>query len=157
MDINELNKLRATSNLVKIRAAKTRIHFFRNLNFPNLYFIKAWSDICAIDFILKSTHLHPFEDSGYMDLAIEWAFAIECGEFEGYEIEKYLNFIKNSIAKLVSGGNPAEDRWITGNGWYQIDDINNTDKWLNDFFIYQKNQQRDFANPPGKVIQKTLF
>lgn len=135
-------------DIIKQPSKNIRIHFFRNTEQPDWFFVKKFSDNRAITFYLCSRHLPPHEDSGYEDLPIEWAFALEADD--GI-IDKFFSFI--CYQKGIKHGNPEDRRvrWIGENGWYEFTDIKNTDKWLNDFNGFQ-NQQLQKINNNGKQI-----
>lgn len=140
MDINKI---------VTNRSEKRRIHFFRYLKNPFWYFMKAYSDKDACEFILKSLHLPPHENSGYKHLEVEWAFAV------GYEAEhkdKYFYFLKNKVGTYVLDEDESVNQWLGDNGWYEFKDVSNTDKWLAGYYSFQKDNRR--ISP---VIQTSLF
>lgn len=140
MDINKI---------IIERSDKRRIHFIRYLKKPYWYFVKEFSDRSAYDFIVRSLHLPPHEDSGYMSLDIEWGFAVECKEVAA---DKFCNFLKEQVGKYVVDENDRINNWISGNGWYEFKDVTNTDKWLADYYTYQQENKTTTSS-----IQTMLF
>ncbi|NJO90960.1 MAG: hypothetical protein HC831_19855 [Chloroflexia bacterium] len=118
-----------------------------------MVFVANFRDQQAVEFYLKSRHLPPHEESGFVDLPIEWVFALEVGDTR---VEDFLNFI--CYQKGIKKGDPEDSRvkWIGSNGWYEFPDINNTDKWLIDFYDFQE-QQKELQRENGIGIQMTLF
>lgn len=145
MDIKEI---------IKTVSDKTRIHFIRNLKKPDHYIIKEFSDKGAYQFILKSLHLPPHQDSGYKDLKVQWAFAIEC---EGIDKSKFCYFLKHQMGKYLPDEDEGTSNWLGDNGWYELFDINNPAKWLESFHNYQMQRQTEFLKSNSTIIQKTLF
>jgi hypothetical protein len=140
MDINKI---------VTKRAQKTRVHFIRSLKQPTWYFIKAASDKWAYDFIVRSLHLPPHENSGFMDLEIEWAFAVEC---ERVDENEYGDFLRTRVGNYVPDEDDGVNKWINGYGWYAFKDIDNPDKWLTDFHSFQQESKTTVS-----TVQITLF
>jgi hypothetical protein len=138
-------------DIIKQPSANLRIHFFRNTNNPDWFFVKQFYDESAESFYLCSRHLPPHENSGYEDLSIEWAFALE---LNGTNTEKYLQFIRSVKGTRHNNRELREDSWIGINGWYEFADIKNTDKWLDDFYEFQKRSYEELkkANEIGKQI-----
>lgn len=141
-------------DIIKQSSSNSRIHFFRNTAQPDWFFVKEFSDKKAATFYLCSRHLPPHEDSGYEDLPIEWAFALEFGNANS---DRFINFIREE--KGIKHGDESDRRvrWIGVNGWYEFTDIKNTDKWLNDFYDFQKQRQKELQKSNVDAIQTTLF
>jgi hypothetical protein len=135
-------------DIIKQSSKNIRIHFFRNMEQPDWFFVKDFSDKRAETFYLCSRHLPPHEDSGYEDLPVEWAFALETDDVR---VDDFLNFIR--YQKGIKQGNPEDPKvkWIGANGWYEFRNIENRDKWLNDFYEFQ-NKQLQKINNNGKQI-----
>jgi hypothetical protein len=140
MDINKI---------VTNRSDKRRIHFFRYLKNPTWFLIKSYSDRDACEFILKSWHLPPFEDSGYKDLKVEWAFAIN---YETAYKDAYLNFLKTKVGNSVLDEDDSINSWIGDNGWYEFKDVSDTDKWLTDYNCFQQENKESIP-----IVQAVLF
>lgn len=141
-------------DIIKHSSANIRIHFFKNTECLDWFYVKDFSDKRAEIFYLCSRHLPPHEDSGYEDLPIEWAFALEVGDTR---IDDFLSFIRYN--KGIKQGDPEDRRvrWIGENGWYEFADIDNTDKWLNDFYDFQKQRRLEHQKAKGDGIQLSLF
>ncbi|MEO8146049.1 MAG: hypothetical protein ABI723_00365 [Bacteroidia bacterium] len=141
-------------DIIKEPSANVRIHFFRNTNHPNWHFVRNFTDKRAISFYLCSRHLPPHEESGYQDLPIEWAFALEFGETDD---NKYLKFVREEKGIKHTDETESVAHWIGENGWYEFTDIKNIEKWLVDFYEFQKQQRHEFqkANEGGK--QTAMF
>jgi hypothetical protein len=71
--------------------------------------------------------LPPHEESGYKDLDVQWAVAIEC---ENVDKNDYCNFLKDHVGTYVLDEDESVNRWLTGNGWYEFKDIGNPSTWL---------------------------
>lgn len=141
-------------DIIKQPSPNSRIHFFRNTEQPDWFFVTNSKDKWVAEFYLKSHHLPPHENSGYEDLPIEWAFALEVGDTR---IEDFLDFIR--YQKGIKHGNPEDSQvsWIGANGWYEFPDINNIDNWLNDFYDFQKKKYEDSRKANKNGMQTSLF
>lgn len=140
MDINKI---------VTHRSEKRRIHFFRYLKNPSWYFIKAYGDKDACEFILKSLHLPPYENSGYKYLDVEWAFAIS---YEVAHKDTYLDFLKNKIATYVPDEDESINKWLGDDGWHEFKDVTDTDKWLTDYYSFLQENKANVS-----AVQTMLF
>ncbi len=141
-------------DIIKQPSPKLRIHFFRNMNHPDWYFVKQFIDKNAEHFYLCSHHLPPHENSGYQDLPVEWAFALDLNDVN---YEKYLKYIRSVKGIRHNNEELCEDRFIGDNGWYEFTDIKNTDKWLNDFYDFQKQRYQELQKANGNGMQTALF
>ena len=140
MDINKI---------ISNRSDKIRVHFIRYLKQPNWYFLKAENDRWVFEFILKSHHLPPYENSGYKDMEVEWAFALE-----NENAKNYCEFLKHEIGVSVSDEDESVNKWIGNNGWYEFKDIANTGKWTTDYYSFKKEKEKKRNHLP---VQQTLF
>ncbi len=141
-------------DIVKQKSTNWRIHFFRNTHHPEWYFVSKDYDKRANDFVLKSHHFPPHENSGYEDLPIEWAFALE---FANANAEQFLNFIRYEKGTKHIDEQQRVRNWIGDNGWYEFTDIKNTDKWLNDFYDFQNQRIEEIQKANRNGMQTTMF
>ncbi len=155
MDIRAIVKTKMYT-IVTTTCEQRRIHFFNHRIYKNYYVIKPWHDIDAAEFFLKCHALPPHHETDY-NLNIDWAFAIEYGNMESYFKEKYVDFIRAHVAIKSETEIPPPHNMLGDLGWYQIDDITNTAKWVDAFYIHLAEEHRKYTNPPGTVVQKTLF
>lgn len=137
------------SQIVTQRSDKIRIHFIRYVENPSWYFVINYSDKRAFDFIVRTLHLPPYEESGYMSLDIEWGFALDYEDADG---DKFCNFLKAHVAQYVLDKNPHVNNWISGHGWYEFKDVSNPDKWLTEYYSCKPENKAS-----ASTIQATLF
>lgn len=141
-------------DIIKQPSIKRRIHFFKNSEHPVWYFVKDLRDADAIAYYQRGHKIPPHENSGWFDMPIEWAFALEFGDANG---ENYLQFIRNVKGVRHSNEELAVDRFIGDNGWYEFADIKNKEKWLNDFYEFQNHRQEELQKANRNGMQTALF
>lgn len=141
-------------DIVKEPSSKVRIHFFKNTNHPNWYFVKNFNDRTAEHFYLCSHHLPPHEESGYMDLPVEWAFALEIGEASS---EKYLQFIRDIKGIRYDDPEQRITSWIGSNGWYEFKEKPNSEKWLDEFYEHRNQRRQELLKASTNGMQTALF
>ncbi|KAK3605048.1 hypothetical protein CHS0354_000714 [Potamilus streckersoni] len=69
----------------------------------------------AESFYLCSRHLPPHENSAYLDVPVECAFALEYGDAEH---ESFLTFIRKVKGQKQINPDKNEDEWFADNAWY---------------------------------------
>ncbi len=141
-------------DIIKETSPNTRIHFFINIHHTNWFVVRKESDTCALAMYLKSRKLSPYEESGYQDLPIEWAFALE---FDAAEGNKFLQFIREVKGIRHADENSTITHWLGEIGWYEFADINNATKWLNDFYDFQKQRQQELQKANTNGMQTSMF
>ena len=98
----------------------------------------------------KITHTGNHTESGYGHLEIELGFT-----FRTDAPDKFIDFLVEHVATNHIE-NPDYDL-STFRSWYEFTDIKNTDKWLNDFYDFQKQQYEELQKANGNGMQTALF
>lgn len=134
-----------------------QIFFFRHLHHPNRYFVKMFREDIANEYYRNVRHLNDYsKKNGYEFLEIEPPLvAIEIND--NIIRNRFLNFLREKIAVRIMDENPDIAEWIGNNGWYEFTDINNTEKWLNDFYAYDNRRREELLKSDNIGIQISLF
>jgi hypothetical protein len=129
-----------------------KLCFFRNNHNPKEYFLRLYSESEALEKVDKFNHRNEHVDSGYPHFDCEIAAMIEIpDEVKPYR-EEYGEFIINNFGKRT-----REDEYLQQWGWFELDNIDNSEKWLNDFYDFQKQRKQELQKANGIGMQTTLF
>jgi len=128
-----------------------KLVFFKSKENKDYYFIyRTRDDWDYDDTFEKITHQGEHWNSGYSHAEIEMGFELITNfgqDFMDYLVEQVAT---NHIH------NPDYDN-EKFRSWYEFKDINNTEKWLNDFYDFQKKRHQELQNANGIGIQTSLF
>lgn len=124
--------------------------FYKSKEHKNYYFIyKGRNGVDPNTMLEKITHTGEHKESGFVHAEIELGFVIKAGT-----AESFLDYLIENVATNHIG-NPEYDN-STFRSWYEFKEVNQTDKWLNDFAFYQRQKLLESKIAEGK-IQTTLF
>ncbi len=98
----------------------------------------------------KLTHTGEHKESGYGHLEIEFGFS--------FRADVAVNFVDFLVEHVATNHieNPAYDL-STFRSWYEFTDIKNTDKWLTNFYEFQKHRREELQKANGNGMQTALF
>ncbi len=125
--------------------------FYKSKEHKNYYLIyKGGNNENPQRMLQKLTHTGEHKDSGYGHLEIEFGFSFRA-DVADYFIDFLIEHISTNHIE-----NPDYDL-STFRSWYEFTDIENSDKWLNDFYEFQKRRYEELQKVSGKGIQTALF
>lgn len=128
-----------------------KLIFYKSKEHKNHYFIyKAREATDPVTMFQKITHTGEFENSGYAHAEIELGFSMTA--------ETNESFIDYLIENVATNHIPnSEYDNATFRSWYEFKDVDNKDKWLNDFYEFQKKRHQEYNKANGISVQTTLF
>ena len=125
--------------------------FYKSKEHKDYYFIyKGRNGLDPNTMLEKITHTGEHADSGYYHEEIEMGFVFKTeakGDFLEYLIE---HIATNHIPNLEYDN-------ATFRSWYEFKDLSNTEKWLNDFYEFEKNRYAEFLKENNIGVQTSLF
>ena len=113
------------------------IYFFRHLLHHKLYFIRMFHEELAYDYYEEVRHKsEDYAKKNYTLMEVEPPFIpIKINNPQRHSV--FFAFLKEKYFKRITDKNPDIAYWIGNFGWFEIDTIN-PNKWLNDFYDFQK-------------------
>lgn len=122
------------------------IVFYKSNEHPNFYLVyRGANGIKPHEHIKRMTHAKGFENSGYPKINIEVGFVLKPDA-----PDRFFEYLVEKVAtNHIPAGKYDEG---TFRAWYEFKDVSNTDKWLSEFYAWQR-QQRTNAS----AIQTSLF
>jgi hypothetical protein len=127
------------------------LYFFKSKEHKNYYLIyRGIKGENPERWLAKLTHTGEYIDSGYRQLEIEMGFV-----FKTDAPDNFLDFLVEHLA-INHIENPDYDI-STFRSWYEFTDIKNTDKWLSDFYDFQKQRYEELQKANGNGMQTALF
>jgi hypothetical protein len=128
----------------------SKLCFFRSNQHPNEYFLRLFVESEALEKVDKFNHRNAHINSGYPHFDCEVAAMIEIPDDLKPKREEYALFILDKYGKRT-----RNDEYLQEWGWYEFEDITNNEKWSDDFYHFQK--QQDLQNTSGSGVQIALF
>ncbi len=125
--------------------------FYKSKEHKDYYLIyKGKNGVDPKVFLEKITHTGQHVNSGHYHAEIELGFVLKT-DFD----YKFFDYLIEYVATNHIH-NPDYDN-ATFRSWYEFKEINNTDKWLNDFFDFQKQSLYELQKANGIGMQTALF
>lgn len=127
------------------------LYFFKSIEHKNYFLIyRGIKGENPERWLAKLTHTGEFADSGYRQLEIEMGFVLKTDA-----PNNFLDFLVENVATNHIENPDYDDS--TFRSWYEFIETNNTDKWLNEFYDFQKQKQMKFKKANEVGMQTSLF
>ena len=125
--------------------------FYKSKEYRDYYFIyKARNGVDPTTMLEKITHKGEHKESGYSHAEIEFSFILKAEA-----TEDLLDYLIEHVATNHIENSDYDN--VTFRSWYEFKDINNTDKWLDNFYYFQKQSKQELQKPNSNGIQTSLF
>ena len=125
--------------------------FYKSKEHKNYYLIyKGPNKVDPQYWLEKLTHTGEHTESGYGHLEIEIGFTLQTEAHDSF-----VDFLVEHVATNHID-NPDYDI-STFRSWYEFTDIKNTEKWLADFYEFQKQKRQELQKANGDGMQTALF
>lgn len=125
--------------------------FYKSKEHKNYYFIyKGRNGVDPNTMLEKITHTGEHKNSGYSHAEIEVCFVLKMETNDAF-LDYLIKYVATNHIE-----NPEYDN-TTFRSWYEFKDINNTEKWVSDFYDFQKKGYQELQKANGNVMQTSLF